>query len=446
MVMHPRERPGQRGGISRREFLRRSAGTAAAVPSVAAILAACSKPGTLPPSSSARANGPGTGKYWPAGSPYPLARQDAPVTWKLWKDPIASGVAPETGATLQIYNWADYIFLKVVKDFCAANNCNYRITTFNNTDEALAKMRTGQLQFDIFFPTIDILGKLVTAKLLQPLNHSYIPHLASDVWETYQSPFYDEGWRYTVPYTAYTTGIAYRRDLISDQSVQAMSNPWDLLWDPKYKGKVGIYDDYRESISLALMKNGITDLNTSSQADLTNAQNELIAMINAVGVRTDINGVYIGMPAGRFDAHLAWSGDAVAAWGYWAQQNMSTYEKMGYWFPSNRVGAVNNDLITIPTSAPHPVLAHRFLDWMMTYDNAMVNFSWNGYQPPQRRADPNTLTTAKDYYDEPYVFPWLSDAIVRESDFQTGRLELELTPLVDQAWHNAWQAFNAGVA
>ena len=333
-----------------------------------------------------------------------------------------------------------------MKDFCAANKCNYRITTFNNTDEALAKMRTGQLQFDIFFPTIDILGKLVTAKLLQPLNHSYIPHLASDVWETYQSPFYDEGWRYTVPYTTYTTGIAYRRDLISDQSVQAMSNPWDLLWDPKYKGKVGIYDDYRESISLALLKNGITDLNTSSQADLTNAQNELIAMINAVGVRTDINGVYIGMPAGRFDAHLAWSGDAVAAWGYWAQQNMSSYEKMGYWFPANRVGAVNNDLITIPTSAPHPVLAHKFLDWMMTYDNAMTNFSWNGYQPPQRRADPNTLTTAKDYYDVPYVFPWLSDAIVRESDFQTGRLELELTPQVDQVWHNAWQAFNAGVA
>ena len=48
------------------------------------------------------------------------------------------------------------------------------------------------------------------------------------------------------------------------------------------------------------------------------------------------------------------------------------------------MGAINNDLIAIPASAEHPVLAHAFLDWMMTFDNAMLNFSWNGYQPPQR--------------------------------------------------------------
>jgi len=432
------------GGLSRREFLRRSAVAAAATPSLAAILAACTKPGTV--ASTSHASGPGTGKFWPAGSPYPLARQTDPVTWKNWTDPIASGMAPETGATLQIYNWADYIFLKVVKEFCAQYKCKYQITTFNNTDEALAKMRTGQLKFDVFFPTIDLLGKLVTAKLLQPLNHSYIPHLASDVWETYQNPFYDQGWRYTVPYTVYTTGIAYRRDLISDDTIRGMANPWDVLWDPKWNGKAGIYNDYRESISMALMKNGVTDLNTSSASSLSQAQAELTDMINAVNVRTDINGVYIGMPAGRYDVHLSWSGDAVAAWGYWPHQNMTSYEQLGYWFPSNRVGAINNDLLAIPASAEHPVLAHKFLDWMMTYDNAMMNYSWNGYQPPQRQADPSSLTTTKGYYGVPYVFPWLSDAVVQESDFQKGKLELELTPQVDQTWHNVWQAFNAGVS
>jgi spermidine/putrescine-binding protein len=90
------------------------------------------------------------------------------------------------------------------------------------------------------------------------------------------------------------------------------------------------------------------------------------------------------------------------------------------------------------------VLAHKFLDWMMTYKNAMLNFSWNGYQPPQRQADPATLTTTKSYYGEPYVFPWLPDAVVHESDFHTGYFEEELTPQVDQLWHNAWQAFNSG--
>src|SRR5439155_7169928 len=89
LAIHPRERRSPSSGFSRRDFLKRSGGAALAAPSLAAILASCTKPGTLPPSSNA--SGPGQGAYWPKGSPYPLARQNAPVTWELWKDPIASG-------------------------------------------------------------------------------------------------------------------------------------------------------------------------------------------------------------------------------------------------------------------------------------------------------------------------------------------------------------------
>src|SRR5258708_8696489 len=156
MARHPKERPAWHGGMTRRDLLKRSAAASLAMPSMAAILDACSKPGTSP-GGSAHANGPGVGKYWPAGSPYPLARQDSPVKWKLWREPIKSGLAPEKGATLQIYNWADYIFLKFVKELCAAYNCKYQITTFNNMDEALANMRTGHVQSDFCFPTPDIL-------------------------------------------------------------------------------------------------------------------------------------------------------------------------------------------------------------------------------------------------------------------------------------------------
>ena len=95
--------------MTRRELLKRSAAASLALPGAAAFLDACAKPGTT--SSSTHANGPGVGRYWPAGSPYPLARQDSPVTWKLWREPMKSGLAPEKGATLQIYNWSDYIWL-----------------------------------------------------------------------------------------------------------------------------------------------------------------------------------------------------------------------------------------------------------------------------------------------------------------------------------------------
>src|SRR5215813_9570005 len=146
MASHPKERPASREGMTRRQLLRRSAAASLALPGAVAFLDACSKPGTVT-SASAHTNGPGVGTFWPAGSPYPLARQDSPVTWKLWREPIEPGLAPEKGATLQIYNWSDYIFTKVVKEFCAAYNCKYRFTTFTTLDEALARWPTGQLKF-----------------------------------------------------------------------------------------------------------------------------------------------------------------------------------------------------------------------------------------------------------------------------------------------------------
>ena len=191
-----------------------------------------------------------------------------------------------------------------------------------------------------------------------------------------------------MPYTVYTTGIGYNRDLIPDDQIRGMSNPYDIFWDTKFKGKVGIYDDYREAIGMALLKNGITDLNTGNRSTSTRRRRTLVSLISAVNVRADINGAYIGIPKGNYDIHQAWSGDMVAAWSYTPKQNMKAWQTLGYWFPSDRKGAVFNDLITIPASAKNPVLAHQFLDWMMTFKNAMLNFSWNGYQPPQRKANP----------------------------------------------------------
>ena len=58
---------------------------------------------------------------------------------------IASGLAPEKGATLQLYNWVAYINESVIKNFCKKYNCNYSLTTFNTMEEALSKLASGQL-------------------------------------------------------------------------------------------------------------------------------------------------------------------------------------------------------------------------------------------------------------------------------------------------------------
>ena len=153
------------------------------------------------------------------------------------------------------------------------------MTTFNTMNEALAKLRTGQLNFDVFFPTVDVLGPLIRTKLIQPLNHSYLPNI-SQAWPDFTSPFYDGNWKYTVPYTIYTTGIAWRKDKVPENPY-AMPNGYAMPWQAKYRGRVAILDDYRESISLGLMKSGIYDLNTSDPKQIALARQNLARPLQA---------------------------------------------------------------------------------------------------------------------------------------------------------------------
>ncbi|MGH3300589.1 MAG: hypothetical protein ACRDOK_02705, partial [Streptosporangiaceae bacterium] len=121
------------------------------------------------------------------------------MTWPVTgNQAVASNLKPETGATLQVYNWVAYINQACVNSFAKKYNCKVEVTTFNTMNEALAKLRSG-LKFDALMgATVDVLGDLIESRLIQPLNHSYIPNI-QQAWRDFQNPYYDRGWRYTVP-------------------------------------------------------------------------------------------------------------------------------------------------------------------------------------------------------------------------------------------------------
>ena len=428
-------------GLSRRDFLLRAAGTAAALPTLSAVLDACTKPGTSPSQST------GLG----------IARPDHPVTLPMNGEPIATDTPIEQGAMLQILNWDVYMWKYVINQFVqehASDGITFSgVSTFETMDEAVAKLSSGKVKADVFFPTIDVLGKLVAADLLQPLNHDLIPALERDNWAAFQNPYYDQGWRYSVPYAIYTTGIGYRRDHIPDDVIHNMDNPWSILWDPTYRGRVGVYPSYRDVMAIVLMKNGITDLNTGKPEDLELVRQDLLAMIDASDPRIAYDASYNKLPKDVFSVTTAWSGDMVAGWEYVSTYTEAEYKKIGYWYPQDRKGPIDNDLMAIPKNAEHPRLAHEFINFYLTYRHAMDNFSWNVYQPPQTEADPDTLTTTEGLFSQMsdwaapamYVAPWMPDAIVRDSDFPIGYREGPLPPEVDDAWHDVWREFRAGV-
>src|SRR2546427_5466128 len=358
--MHPREgwtEDRRAGGLSRRSFLGQGAAAGLLAAGGGSLLAGCSS-GTTTTSGTHAAGG------------IPLPRPNNPVTWPLSKDNLAikSGLAPEQNATLRLFNWVAYINPDCLKAFGKKYNCKAEVTTFQNMDAALAKLRSGQLNFDVFFPTVDVMAQLVYGKLIQPLNHSYIPNI-SQAWPDFTNPFYDGKWQYTVPYTIYTTGIAWRKDHVPENPY-TMASPWAMPWQAKYKNKVAILDDYRESISLALMKAGIFNLNTTSQAQISAAAKSLQQLSAMTNVHID-NNDYTLVPSGQIWIHHAWSGDMAAA-PYYLPKGVKP-DVLGYWFPQDGKGPVNNDTIAILKGAQNPVLAHLFMNYMLDLPNVLTN-------------------------------------------------------------------------
>ncbi|HEY2127442.1 MAG TPA: spermidine/putrescine ABC transporter substrate-binding protein [Streptosporangiaceae bacterium] len=424
--MHPREGWTEEGGpwrLTRRNFLRQTAGAGLVLGGVGSLLEACG-------SSAGTSSSGGT-------TALPLPRPNHPVTWPIYPDnkPIKSGLAAETNTTLKIYNWTAYINQAVVNAFAKKYNVKVQVSTFNTMDEALAKIHSGQVSFDVFLGvTIDVLGPLIAQKFIQPINHSYIPNI-SQAWPDYQNPFYDRKWQYTVPYTIYTTGISWRKDHVPENPYQ-MANPWSMLWQPKYKGKVAILDDYREGISLGLMKNGIYNLNTTSPTQIDNSGQALQNLSSLTNMQIN-NNDYTQIPSGQTWIHHAWSGDIAAAQSYMPKG--VPVDVVGYWFPPDGKGPVGNDLITILRTASNPVLAHLFMNYMLDLQNALTNISWNGYMQPLTEVTPQRLVK------EQILPPSLMSTVVLPSYFRRGVMELQLPTQTNLLWEQAWQAASKGV-
>jgi spermidine/putrescine transport system substrate-binding protein len=429
-------------GLSRRSLLRRG-GALAATAGAAAALAGCEN--TTTPVAAGDAGGGGKGILGDptAGGPVdsagiPLARKDYPVVLPKLGDPVKSSTKPERGGELQIYNFADYLNPEVLKAFGKQEGVSVRVTTFDTLDEAFSKLSTGGLEFDVIFSTPDQLSRLVGRKIIQPLNFELIPNLQKNVWPELHSPFYDVGPRYSVPYTVYTTGIAWRNDQL-DFDPSKMDQPWDAFWSPqaeKYRGKVAILDDSREGPGMALMRRGVTDLNTEDPDLLKRAGEDLKELNKLVGVKVSIAD-YETVPAGRVLLHQGWSGDMIAGVISYLPKGTKP-DVLSYWY-QKQGGPIFNDCICVASKATKPVIAHRFLNYILDNKVSYTNFTgYVGYQTPITAID------AQKLFDDGILPKTLNQAVVTREAYANGNAYLTLSAKGLQLWDSTWASFRNG--
>jgi spermidine/putrescine transport system substrate-binding protein len=386
----------------------------------------------------------GLGPLLAACHPIPAAPRSQPtppeprhtVMWARYpgNEQIADGLPPERHATVRVFTWPGKVSQRCLAAFAKQHRCDVEATTFATMPQALRTLAKSPGTFDVFLGAPSaVVGPLVTRQLIQPLNRSYLPNIAN-VWPRFSSPYYDVHLRYTIPFTVYTTGIAWRKDLVGED-LYASSAGWSFPWQAKYRGMVGILDDCRESLCLGLLATGTTDLNTPDPRLIDNSQHALLNLTSLVRTRIG-NDTAGALATGRRPIHHAWSGQAVMA----AAQLPAGLpaDLIGYWFPPDGVGPIGNDTGTIPRGARNPVLGHLLLNHLLDPANAVTNMVTSGFQQPLMGLTPERLVS------EGALPKNLASAAVLPTFYDNGLKELQLPDPVDHLWQHAWSAVRHG--
>jgi spermidine/putrescine transport system substrate-binding protein len=428
MMRHPKERP---GGLSRREFLVGAAGAASALSGAGGLLSACSSSTTPEETTGSKGEPVGPGGL-------PLARPDRRVTLPLWEDPIESGLEPETGGTFTVFNYPAYFYKKLLKDFGKKYDVEVQYTGFDNIASGIQRLASGAVQPDVMEMTPDNLDLAVAGKLIKPINLDYVPNLKKNIWPELVSPFYDVGSHYTVPYTCYATGIAWRNDKVTED-IAGMTQPWDIFWESSaYKGKVALLSEQRETIAMALLRKGHLDINTEDPKLIDQAVADLKQLYDVCNIKVgDVQ--YQTVPEGTSWLNQAWSGDMIAAYIYYLPKGTPA-SVLSYWKADKGKVPIQNDCFSICSTTKKPVLAHLFLNFLLDNGVAYSNFvDFNGYQPPLNEIDPASLVS------DGVVPRHLENSVLSNEDFGPDSLqEMTLTATGQRLWEDGYSDFLAG--
>jgi spermidine/putrescine transport system substrate-binding protein len=275
-------------------------------------------------------------------------------------------IKPKIDGDLLIYNWAQYMDPALKEEFSEKYGVEVNEVNFDNLEAMVIKLRSGA-SYDLIWPSTEYVARLNKEGLLARFDRDLLRN-SDNISSYYDSPWYDPNNELGVPYTYYTTGIAWREDIVS-----GMTGSWNDLLNPDGAGKMFILDDFQEAIGEANLINGF-ELNTEDPAELeTSKQTLLEQKENARGFST--NSVQ-NLVSGSAVLHQAWNGDITNVRNQVDDPELYRYETCEEGVP------VGTDLMCIPISSKSPGTAMLFMDWIIEPENAYRNVNWNGYPQP----------------------------------------------------------------
>ncbi|OKH89523.1 polyamine ABC transporter substrate-binding protein [Thalassospira sp. TSL5-1] len=268
---------------------------------------------------------------------------------------------------LNVYNWSDYIAEDTIANFEKEYGVKVNYDVYDSNQVVEAKLLAGHSGYDIVVPTLADAQRLIQANIFQKLDKSKLPNYGNlDPAILKQTAKYDPDNAYAVPYMWGTNGYGYNVDKVKEiLGDDAPTDSWALIFDPKYASKLSkcgltLLDDPGEMVDPVNFYLGNGDKPQSKesiQAAMTQLEKirPYITYFNSSQYINDLAN-------GNVCASVGFSGDIFIARD--RAEEAGDGIKINYVIPKEGT-LIWFDTMLIPADAPHPDLAHKFINYIL---------------------------------------------------------------------------------
>ncbi len=276
--------------------------------------------------------------------------------------------------TLNLLVWEGYADPAFVHAFEEECHCKVSASYMGSSDELVAKLRGGSAStYDVISPSSDVATSIADSGLAEPLDLSRLPEYSQLSPALTSLPLVKkDGKTYGVPFMWGPNPLLYDATVFP-----APPESWNVLWDPKYRGKISVWDD----LSTVYMAAQVLGYDRPDPAALYHLDDQQLEAVKKKLLELKPNVRKIWSTGGEL-TNLFQNHEVVAAmgWPLMTNQLRAAHFPIGETIPrENTTGWIDHLMIT--AGSQNKELAYRFLAYMIAARTQKKVSEVTGYAP-----------------------------------------------------------------